>query len=443
MDAKTILSRVKDEHVKFVSLQFTDVSGSVKSVDLPVSKLENVLDEGIFFDGSSIEGFTRIQESDMHLQPDLDTYTILPWSPEEIKRARIICDVETPDGKPFLGDPRGVLKRMCADLDKKGMIFNVGPEPEFFLFNMNQDGVHPVPFDTGRYFDFSADDTAVRIRTKLIMALNEMGLDVEVGHHEVALGQHEIDFRFANAVKTADNILMMKFTVKAIAAQEGIVASFMPKPVFGENGSGMHCHQSLWTKDGKNLFYDPKGKFFLSELAQNYIGGQLVHAKGLAGLVAPTVNSYKRLVPGYEAPVYIGWAQTNRSALIRIPSAAGKPAGVRAELRCPDPSCNPYLALAGMLAAGLEGIEKKITPPAPWENLNVFEISPDERKQHGIDELPGSLKEALVAMDDDPLFKKTLGEDLYNSYTREKWTEWDDFRTKISEWELQHYLTQD
>lgn len=439
MDARTLIKRVEEDRVKFVSLQFTDVFGTVKSVDLPVSKLPEALDQGIWFDGSSIEGFTRIQESDMHLRPDLDTYTILPWSPEDMRRARIICDVELPNGEPYRGDPRGVLKRICAELDKKGLVYNVGPEPEFFLFKLNGDKAHPVPFDTGRYFDFSADDAAVRIRTKLILALNEMGLDVEVGHHEVALGQHEIDFRFGDALKTADNILMLKFTVKAIAAQEGIVASFMPKPVFGENGSGMHCHQSIFTKEGVNLFYDAEKEMFLSDYARQFIGGQLKHAKSLAGIVAPSVNSYKRLVPGYEAPVYVGWAQTNRSALIRIPRASG-PNGVRAELRCPDPSCNPYLALAVMLASGLEGIEQKIEPIEPLNNINVFELTRRERREMGIEELPGSLKEALLEVEKDSLIESVLGTDLYNAYLRGKWREWDDYRISVSDWEISNFL---
>ncbi len=439
MDARTLIKRVEEDQAKFVSLQFTDVFGTVKSVDLPVSKLPEALDQGIWFDGSSIEGFTRIQESDMHLRPDLDTYTVLPWSPADMRRSRIICDVELPNGEPYQGDPRGVLKRICAELDKKGLVYNVGPEPEFFLFKLNGDKAHPVPFDTGRYFDFSADDTAVRIRTKLILALNEMGLDVEVGHHEVALGQHEIDFRFGDALKTADNILMLKFTVKAIAAQEGIVASFMPKPVFGENGSGMHCHQSIFTKDGVNQFYDADKEMFLSDYGRYFIGGQLKHAKSLAGIVAPSVNSYKRLVPGYEAPVYVGWAQTNRSALIRIPRASS-PNGVRAELRCPDPSCNPYLALAVMLACGLEGVEQKIEPMEPLNNINVFELGRRERREMGIEELPGSLKEALLEVEKDSLIESVLGTNLYDAYMRGKWSEWDEYRTSVSDWEIDHFL---
>lgn len=440
MDTRTLFERIDQDQVKFISLQFTDVFGTVKSVDLPVTKLKGAIEEGIWFDGSSIEGFARIQESDMHLFPDIDTYVVLPWTPSEIRRARIICDVETIDGKPYLGDPRGLLKRMTADLKKQGMIFNVGPEPEFFLFRKNGDQTHPVPFDTGRYFDFSADDTAVRIRTKLILALNEIGLDVEVGHHENALGQHEIDFRFDEALKTADNVQMMKAAVKAIAAQEGIIASFMPKPVYGENGSGMHCHQSLFDLNGRNLFFDANGTMFLSDMARSYIAGQLNHAKGLTGVIAPSVNSYKRLVPGYEAPVYIGWAQTNRSALIRIPGTAGCERATRAELRCPDPSCNPYLAFAMMLASGLDGIKKKMEPIEPMNDVNVYELSRKERRKMGIDELPGSLKEALLAMENDPLFKDVLGDKLFDSYVRGKWADWDEYRTTVSEWEINRYL---
>ncbi len=440
MDEKTLMERIEADRVKFISLQFTDMFGTVKSVDLPVTKLKDAIEQGIWFDGSSIEGFARIQESDMHLHPDIDTYLVLPWTPEEIRRARIICDIELPNGDPYLGDPRSLLKRTCAELKEQGMIYNVGTEPEFFLFKMNGDRTHPIPFDTGRYFDFSADDTAVRIRTKLILALNEMGLDVEIGHHECAIGQHEIDFRFADAVRTADNIQMMKSTVKAIAYQEGIIASFMPKPVFGENGSGMHCHQSLFDLDGKNLFFDASDKMYLSPMAKSFIAGQLKHAKGLTGMVAPSVNSYKRLVPGYEAPVYIGWAQTNRSALIRVPSTGGKEKASRAELRCPDPSCNPYLALTAMLAAGMEGVRDQLVPIAPMNDVNVYELGRKERIRKGIEELPGSLREALLAMENDPLFRNAIGEKLFDAYTRGKWADWDNYRVFVSDWELDRYL---
>ncbi len=443
MDKEVLLQKVKNDDVKFISLQFTDVFGSVKSVDMPTSQLERIVDsKGIWFDGSSVEGFTRIQESDMHLRPEWDTYRVLPWTPSDMKRARIICDVEDPSGKPFDCDPRGVLKRAIDNLHERGMEYFVGPEPEFFLFRQqNGDKVQPVPFDTGHYFDFSADDAAVRIRSKLIIALQEMGLDVEVGHHECGLGQHEIDFKYDNAIQTADNILAMKFTVKAIANQEGIIASFMPKPSLGQAGSGMHCHQSLWTLDGKtNLFADFDKEFNLSDMARWFIGGQLKHARGLAGIVAPTVNSYKRLVPGYEAPTYIGWAQTNRSAMIRIPRSDTGPSAVRAEFRCPDPSCNPYLALTAMLAAGLDGIDNHIEPMPAWKNLNVFELSRHERKEMGIVELPGSLKEALIALEEDELIRNAIGENLFESYIRGKWNEWDNFKVAVSDWEINRYL---
>ena len=379
MDSKELLKRVKDDEVKFVSLQFTDVIGAVKSVDMPVSGLEGALEDGVWFDGSSVEGFARIQESDMRLILDPDTYAVLPWSPAELRRARIFCDIFTPNGEPFEGDPRGILKRMLAKLAERGWIYNVGPEPVFFLFKgVNGDHVHPVPHDTVRYFDFSADDEAVRVRTELMQALRSMGLEVEVGHHEVALGQHEIDFRFENAVRAADNVLTLKYTVKAIAARHGLTASFMPKPVFGINGSGMHCHQSLFDKQGNNLFFDDKDEFHISKVAYSFIAGQLTHARGLAALVAPTVNSYKRLVPGYEAPVYIGWAQINRSALVRIPRfTEGRHKSMRAELRFPDPSSNPYLAFAGMLAAALDGIDNKLTPPKPLNNVNLYHLTPE------------------------------------------------------------------
>ncbi len=440
MDKKTLYERIAEDQVKFIALQFTDVFGTVKSVDLPVSKLDDALNQGIWFDGSSIEGFTRIQESDMHLRPDIDTYTILPWTPAEIRRARIICDIELPDGSPYMGDPRGLLKRATEKLHEQGMTYFVGPEPEFFLFRRNGDKTHPVPFDTGRYFDFSADDTAVRIRTKLILALNEMGLDVEIGHHECGLGQHEIDFKFADALKTADNIQLMKATVKAIAAQEGILASFMPKPVESESGSGMHCHQSIADLNGKNLFFDAADPMNLSAFARSFIAGQLEHAKGMTAVLAPCVNSYKRLVPGYEAPVYIGWAQTNRSALIRVPSISGRMNAARAELRCPDPSCNPYLGLTAMLTAGMEGVSKAMVPIEPLNDVNVYELSRKERRARNIEELPGSLKEALLALENDELIRSSLGELLFESFTRGSWADWDEYHLSVSEWEVNHYL---
>jgi glutamine synthetase len=434
---------VKEDEVKFISLQFTDVTGSVKSVDMPISGLDGALEDGVWFDGSSVEGFARIQESDMHLRLDPDTYAVLPWSSMERRRARIFCDIFMPDGRPFEGDPRGVLKRLMAKIAQRGWTYNIGPEPEFFLFKSggNGSGVHPVPHDVGGYFDFSAFDEATRVRTELMDALRSMGLEVEVGHHEVALGQHEIDFRFADAVKAADNVLTLKYTVKAIAAQHGLTASFMPKPVFGINGSGMHCHQSLFNENGDNLFFDADDDLHISSCAYSFIAGQLKHARGLAALVAPTVNSYKRLVPGYEAPVYIGWAQQNRSALIRIPRyTEGRNKSMRAELRFPDPSSNPYLAFAGMLAAALDGIDNNLAPAKPLNNVNLYHLDSKERKKMGVGELPGSLAEALNELAKDKVLVDALGPVAYEAFNRAKWEEWDEYRIHVTDYEIERYL---
>jgi len=442
MDNQELKTRIKEDQVKFISLQFTDVTGAVKSLDIPISRVDRAVQEGIWFDGSSVEGFARIQESDMRLIPDLDTYAVLPWSPVESRRARIFCDIFLPDGSPFLGDPRGTLKRTLEHINSHGWVFNVGPEPEFFLFKRNGPAhIHPVPHDVGGYFDFSANDDAVQVRTSLMAALESMGLVVEMGHHEVALGQHEIDFEFDEALKTADKILTLKYTVKAIAAQHDLVASFMPKPIFGINGSGMHCHQSLFDSQGKNLFFDPDDKYNLSKLAYGFIAGQLQHARALSAVVAPTVNSYKRLVPGYEAPVYVGWAQINRSALIRIPIyTPGREKSIRAELRFPDPSANPYLALTVMLAAGLDGIDNAMTPPDPLNEINVYGLTREERLKQDIAELPGSLAEALNLLDGDQVLKDALGPSAYESFARAKWAEVEEYRTKVTDWELDRYL---
>jgi glutamine synthetase len=444
MDKKDVLERIKEDGVKFVSFQFTDVNGVVKSVDLPINQVPNALDNGIFFDGSSVEGFARIQESDMRLVIDPDTYAILPWSPEDYKRARILCDIYHPNGEPFDGDPRGMLKRRLAAMkEERKWMLNVGPEPEFFLFLRDgNETIAPVPHDIGGYFDFSANDEAVRVRTELMEALSMMGLEIEMGHHEVALGQHEIDFRFGEALKTADNVLTLKYAVKAIAAQHGLIASFMPKPVFGINGSGMHCHQSIFDLDGNNLFYDKDDPIQLSPLAYQYIAGVLTHARALTAIVAPTVNSYKRLVPGYEAPVYIGWAQVNRSALIRIPQPmAGNPKTVRLELRFPDPSTNPYLAFNAMLAAGLDGVEKNLACPKPLNQMNVYELTDEERIDLGIEMLPGSLFEALIAFEASSVLQSALGGSLTEAFLKSRMSEWEDFRTHVTDWELNRYLT--
>ena len=442
MDKKELFERIKADGVEFVSLQFTDVIGTVKSVDAPLKQLEEALENGLWFDGSSIEGFARIQESDMLLAPDIDSYAVLPWTSADRRRARLFCDILMPDGSPYEGDPRAVLKRQLAKIAKKGWVYNVGSEPEFFLFNPNGNGsVHPVPHDVGSYFDFSPNDEAARVRSELMHSLHMMGLEIEVGHHEVALGQHEIDFRFDDALKSADNVLTMKCAVKAIAAQNGLVASFMPKPVFGINGSGMHCHQSLFDTKGNNLFFDGSDAYGISKLAYGFIAGQLVHARSFSAITAPTVNSYKRLVPGYEAPVYVGWAQTNRSALIRLPRyKEGNTKAVRAELRCPDPSCNPYLAYAVMLASAIDGIEKGLTPPPALNNINVYEMTEADRRKHKVTELPGSLYEALSEMKKDAVVKEALGATAYESFLRAKEAEWEEYRLRVMDWEVERYL---
>jgi len=444
MDKKELVGRIKEDGVKFVSLQFTDVNGVVKSVDIPSKRIAEAVDDGIWFDGSSVEGFARIQESDMRLALDPQTYAVLPWTPAESRRGRIFCDIYMPDGNPFAGDPRGALKRVLAQIRERGWTYNVGPEPEFFLFKRNgATSIHPVPHDVGGYFDFSANDEAVRVRTDLMDALGKMGLEVEMGHHEVALAQHEIDFRFADALQTADNVLTLKYTVKAIAAQHDLVASFMPKPIFGINGSGMHCHQSLFDTQGNNLFFDTEDEFRLSKLAYGFIAGQLKHARALSAVVAPTVNSYKRLVPGYEAPVYVGWAQINRSALIRIPYfTKGRDKSMRAELRCPDPSANPYLAFVVMLAAALDGIDQQLIPPAPLNNVNVYHLTSEERKAMNILELPGSLSEALRELETDSVITGALGTDIYTAFSRSKWSEVEEYRMKVFDWEVERYLEQ-
>jgi glutamine synthetase len=442
MKHSDLIKRVKEDNVRYISLQFTDVTGAVKSVDMPASRLPGALEDGVWFDGSSVEGFARIQESDMRLVIDPATYAMLPWTPAELRRGRVFCDIYQPDGAPFAGDPRGTLKRLLEKIEQRGWTFNVGPEPEFFLFKRNgSESIHPVPHDVGGYFDFSASDDAMRVRTELMDALISMGLEVEMGHHEVALGQHEIDFRFADALKTADNVLTLKYTVKAIAAQHDLVASFMPKPIFGINGSGMHCHQSLFDQEGNNLFFDKDEPLHLSALAYGFIAGQLKHARAMAAVVAPTVNSYKRLVPGYEAPVYVGWAQLNRSALIRIPRyTQGRDKSMRAELRFPDPSANPYLAFSVMLAAALEGIDNQLTPPDPLNNINIYHLSPVERAAMNIQELPGSLAEALRELEKDDLLKETLGSAVYEAFTRAKWAEVEESRMKVTDWEVERYL---
>jgi glutamine synthetase len=440
--SQDLLKRIQEDQVKFICLQFTDVTGTVKSTDMPAGRLGDALTQGVWFDGSSVEGFARIQESDMMLRLDPDTYQVLPWSEPERKRARILCDIYSSDGTPFAGDPRGALKRILAKIGQKGWSFNTGPEPEFFLFRRDGSSIHPVPHDSGSYFDFSARDEAQRVRSQIMMALQSMGLDVEMGHHEVALGQHEIDFKYADALVTADNVITLKYTAKAVANMHDLTATFMPKPVFGINGSGMHTHISIFDRDkGANLFFDPKDEFHLSPMAYSFMAGLIAHARGLCAVVAPSVNSYKRIVPGYEAPVFVCWAQINRSALIRIPRyTPGNDKATRIELRYPDPSCNPYLAFTAMLAAGLDGVEKKLKPPAHVNNVDVYHLTAEEVAARGIPILPGSLAEALDALDKDDVLKEALGPNLNEAFVRAKTAEWDDYRIHVTDWEIERSL---
>jgi len=436
-----LLARVEEDRVRFISLQFTDILGTIKSVTIPVGRLEAALEEGIWFDGSSIEGFARIYESDMVLVPDPATYYVLPWSAMGRRRARLICDVYGPDGQPSLSAPRVMLKRMLARIAERGYIYNVGPELEFFLFKRNDEySTRPVPHDVGSYFDFSPRDEAQQVRSEIILALEGMGMQVEMSHHECAIGQHEIDFHYAEALTSADNAVTFKYTVRAVAASHGIYASFMPKPIFGIAGSGMHTHQSIFDAEGRNLFYDVTDEYNLSRLAYNFIAGQMVHARALAAVVAPTVNSYKRLTPGYEAPVYNCWAQLNRSALIRVPARGTRREGTtRVELRCPDPSANPYLAFAAMLAAGLDGIERDLTPPPPV-NEDVYDFDERDLRERAIGMLPGTLAEALDALEQDEVIQEALGPAITDAFLRAKRVEWDEYRIQVTSWELERYL---
>ncbi len=435
-----IMKIVARDNVKFVQLQFTDLNGLLKGVTIPVSKLKGALDDGLWFDGSSIEGFTRIFESDMYLKLDTDTYAVIPWTVNENPVvARFMCDVYMPDGKPFEGDPRYILRRQLERARKLGYVYNVGPELEFFLFRKENGKLLPLPHDTAGYFD-QTTDLAERIRQDMTTALHGFGIDVEALHHEVAVGQHEIDFRYSNALKIADQASTLKFTLKYIAGHHDLHATFMPKPIAGINGSGMHVHQSLFSPDGKNLFFDPRDDYHLSKLAKSFIMGQLTHIRAMNAILNPTINSYKRLVVGYEAPVYIAWGQRNRSALIRIPRyTPGREKGVRAELRCPDPSANPYLAFAVMLAAGLDGIEKKMTPPAPIEE-NIYEFTDEEARERNVGVLSKDITEAIGNLEKDKVVRGALGEFVFEKFCELKRQEWDSFRMQVTPWEIEQYL---
>ncbi len=440
---KETIKKAQQEDVKFVRLQFTDLNGTFKSTTILVESFEEVLENGLGFDGSSILGYTPIEESDMLLMPDPNTYSLLTWRPNSKKVARVICDVYFPDGKRFEGDPRFIAQRASQKARDMGYVYNCGPELEFFLFEKDSPTIEPVPIDHGGYFDFHPLDMAEDVRRDMILTLESFGLEVEMSHHEVSPGQYEVDFRFGDLVTIADSVMTYKMVAKTIAHFHGYITTFMPKPLFGVNGSGMHTHQSLWNvKDNTNAFFDSKAKERngLSETARYFIGGLLHHAKSLSAIVAPTVNSYKRLVPGYEAPVYISWAFKNRSALIRVPEIfPGEEKAMRVEFRCPDPSCNPYLAFASMCEAGLDGIKKKIDPPEPVE-ADIYEMSAEEREKHGIDSLPSTLADALDHLDNDKVLQETLGDHVYKNFMKIKRDEWDNFRINVTDWEIERYL---
>ncbi|MBN1165865.1 MAG: type I glutamate--ammonia ligase [Methanospirillaceae archaeon] len=436
-DVSSILAKIKADGVRFIRLQFCDILGLPKNVAIPVEQAEKALTEGIWFDGSSIEGFARIDESDMLLKPDPDTYTILPWRPAEGRVARFICDICTYNGTSFEGDPRYVLKKNLQIAQEMGFTFNTGPELEFFVFKRDKDNNPTTDFvDSGGYFDLAPTDAAEDLRREIVITLTEMGFEIEASHHEVAESQHEIDFKYGDALSIADKVITFKFAAKTLALMQGLHATFMAKPISRINGTGMHTHGSL-SKDGNNAFYDPNGERQLSMTALYYIGGLMKHAKAITRIANPTINSYKRLVPGYEAPVYITWSAANRSALIRVPAARGN--STRAEFRSPDPSCNPYLLFAAMIAAGVDGIQNKILPPPPTDE-NIYHMTNEEMKKRKIEMLPGSLEEANNALLADPIICKALGSHIVEYLDIIAKTEIDDYRLTVHKWEIDRYL---
>ena len=433
-----ILAIVEENGVKFIRLQFTDILGTLKNVAITDRQLEKALNNHCMFDGSSINGFVRVEESDMYLRPDLDTFVIFPWRPQQGKVARLICDVYMPDGTPFEGDPRYILKKAINKAKDMGYTMNVGPECEFFLFEVDNDGNPTLKTnDIGSYFDLGPIDLGENARRDMTLALEDMGFEIETSHHEVAAGQNEIDFKYADALVTADNIATFKYVVKSIAQRHGLYATFMPKPLHGVNGSGMHINISL-IKDGKNAFHNEEDELGLSSVAYNFIAGVLKHIKEICPITNPLVNSYKRLVPDYEAPVYIAWSAKNRSPLIRVPSAREE--GTRIELRSPDPSSNPYLVLACLLLAGLEGIKYNLEPPKCIDK-NIFDLNREERKRENIESLPESLHEAVAYMQKSDLVKEALGKNTFEYYIRAKEVEWDNYRTQVHQWEITSYLS--
>jgi glutamine synthetase len=429
----------QEENVKFIRLQFTDILGTIKNVEIPISQLEKALDNKMMFDGSSIEGFVRIEESDMYLIPDLDTWVVFPWTAEKGKVARLICDIQNPDGTPFLGDPRANLKRVLKEMEELGFTdFNLGPEPEFFLFKLDEKGEPTLELnDNGGYFDLAPTDLGENCRRDIVLELEEMGFEIEASHHEVAPGQHEIDFKYADAITACDNIQTFKLVVKTIARKHGLHATFMPKPLFGVNGSGMHMNLSLF-KNGENAFYDPKGDLELSDTARQFVAGTIKNATAFTAVTNPTVNSYKRLVPGYEAPCYVAWSAQNRSPLIRIPASRGL--STRVEVRSVDPAANPYLAMAVLLQAGLDGIKNNLTPPAPVDR-NIYVMDKEEREEVGIADLPANLSAALTELQSNEVICAALGEHILEHFVEAKEIEWDMFRTQVHPWEREQYLS--
>ncbi len=434
--ASVMLDHIEQDNVRFLRLQFTDLLGMPKNVAIPVKQAEKALTSGIGFDGSSIEGFVRIEESDMVLKPDLSTYSLLPWRSGEYAEARFVCDVCMANGKPFEGDPRYVLRQALEDAARDGYVFNTGPELEFFLFRMLEGRPTTQFQDVGGYFDLAPTDLAEDVRREIILALTDMGFEIEASHHEVAESQHEIDFKYSDALHTADNVITFKFAAKTIALMRGLHASFMAKPIYGICGSGMHVNCSL-ARDGENAFYDPGAPRQLSETCMHFIGGLLSHAKAITRVANPTINSYKRLVPGYEAPCYVSWSAGNRSALVRVPSPRGN--STRVEFRSPDPTCNPYLAFAAMLAAGMEGVRERIEPPSGVSN-NIYHMTVAERERAGIETLPGDLYEANRALLADGLICKAFGPHIVEALTNVAEAEWDAYRTAVHPWELERYL---
>lgn len=432
-----IINLVEEEDVEFIRLQFTDIFGTLKNVAITASQLEKALDNRCMFDGSSIEGFARIEESDMYLRPDLDTMAIFPWRPQQGKVARFICDVYATDGTPFEGDPRYILRKTIEQAKQMGYTFDVGPECEFFLFHTDDNGQPTtITHEKAGYFDLGPIDLGENARRDMVLTLEDMGFEIEASHHEVAPAQHEIDFKYDEALAAADDIMTFKLVIKTIAKRHGLFATFMPKPKYGECGSGMHTNMSL-KKDGKNIFVDKSDPLGLSKEAYYFLGGIMKHVKGMVAITNPIVNSYKRLVPGYEAPVHIAWSAKNRSPLIRIPASRGE--STRIELRSPDPACNPYLVLALCLAAGLDGIKNKIDPPASIDR-NIFEMTEKEMQDLGIEVLPTNLGDAIDAMKEDDLVREVLGEHVFNSYVESKKAEWHEYNSQVTSWEIDEFL---